>query len=33
MTNPKDEKATENCGCETGKGCGCNPCSCKNCTC
>ena len=32
MTNPKDAKA-ENCGCATGAGCRCNPCTCKNCSC
>ena len=33
MTNPKDVKATENCGCKAGAGCHCNPCTCKDCGC
>jgi len=28
-----DRKMDKNCGCATGAGCRCNPCTCKNCNC
>jgi hypothetical protein len=33
MTDRKDANTEQNCGCATGKGCSCNPCTCKNCSC
>jgi len=32
MTKVEDRK-NQNCGCETGGACRCNPCTCKNCNC
>lgn len=35
MSYPKNKEIerTGNCGCATGAGCRCNPCTCKNCSC
>ena len=28
-----EERKVDNCGCASGAGCRCNPCTCKNCNC
>jgi hypothetical protein len=33
MTDRKDVKADQHCGCNEGSACRCNPCTCKNCSC
>ena len=33
MTDRKTLETERNCGCNTGAGCHCNPCACKNCNC
>jgi hypothetical protein len=33
MTDRKEVKTNENCGCAVRGTCGCSPCTCKNCVC